>query len=80
MSRKGRSGRGRGRSPRGRRRRWRLDPLRELGLVLVLLLVLGAKLGWDSLAESSSVELLWFAGEVGYHLAAAEEALGSLLP
>ena len=80
MSRKGRSGRERGRGPRGRRRRWRLGPLRELGLVLVLLLVLGAKLGWDSLAESSSVEMLWFAGEVGYHLAAAEEALGFLLP
>ncbi|MDJ0935467.1 MAG: hypothetical protein QNI93_08725 [Kiloniellales bacterium] len=44
------------------------------------LAVLGAKLGWDSLTESSSLELLWFAGEVGYHLAAAEEALGFLLP
>ena len=78
------SGKGRGRSGRGRVTRgvtggWRPGPLREFGLLLALLLVLGANLALDSLAESSSLELLWFAGEVGYHLAAAEEALGFLL-
>ncbi len=70
----------RGRARNGKERIWRLAPLRELGLVLVLLLVLGVKLAWDSLAESSSLELLWLAGEFGYRLAAAEEALSFLLP
>ena len=68
------------RIPKGGGRRRRHGTLRELGLLLTLLLVLGIKLGWDSLVESSSLELLWFAGEVGYHLAAAEEALSFLLP
>ena len=58
----------------------RLGPLRELGLLSVLVLALGLKLGWDSLAESSSLQILWFAGEVGYRLAAAEEMLSFLLP
>ena len=74
------SGKRRRRARRGKARIWRLGPVRELGLVLVLLLVLGVKLAWDALAESSSLELLWFAGEFGYRLAAAEEALGFLLP
>ncbi len=64
----------------GKRRRWEPGPLRELGLLSALLLVLVAKLAWDSLTSSSSLELLWFAGELGYHLAAAEEALGFLMP
>ncbi len=80
MSGKGRRRRGSGRASRGRTRSWRSGALREFGLLLFLLTLLGARLGWDSLAESSSLELLWFAGELGYHLAAAEEALGSLLP
>ncbi|MDJ0942168.1 MAG: hypothetical protein QNJ30_01795 [Kiloniellales bacterium] len=75
MSRKRRQG-----PSKGKRRRWRPGPLGELGLLSALLLVLVAKLGWDSLAASSSLDLLWFAGEVGYHLAAAEEALSFLLP
>ena len=71
---------GRGGGSKGQPRSWQSGPLRELGWLLGALAVLGAKLGWDSLTESSSLELLWFAGEVGYHLAAAEEALGFLLP
>ncbi len=80
MSGKGGRGRGIGRDSKGQSwRRWP-GPLHELCWLLMPLAVLGAKLGWDSLTESSSLELLWFAGEVGYHLAAAEEALGFLLP
>lgn len=70
----------RGKARKSKGRPWRPGPLRELGLLLALLLVLGVKLGWDSLAGRSSLQLLWFAGEVGYHLAAAEEALSFLLP
>ncbi len=80
MSGKGRRRRGSGRASRGQSWSCRSGPLRELGLLFVLLSLLGAKLGWDSLADSSSIELLWLAGELGYHLAAAEEALGVLLP
>lgn len=79
--------RARSRTEKGKRRRrgWRRStrvwsPLRETGLVLGLLLLLGLKLGFDGLTESSSFELLWLAGEVGYHLAAAEEAFSYLLP
>jgi len=79
MSAKGRERSGSSRGSRGVTGSWRPGPLRELGLLLALLLALGAKLALDSLAESSSLELLWFAGEVGYHLATAEEALGFLL-
>ena len=71
---------GRGGGSEGQSRSWQHGSLRELGWLLIPLMVLGAKLGWDSLTGSSSLELLWFAGEVGYHLAAAEEALGFLLP
>ena len=70
----------RGSGSKGQPRSWRSGPLGELGWLLIPLAALAAKLGWDSLSESSSLELLWFAGEVGYHLAAAEEALGFLLP
>lgn len=54
--------------------------LGEALIVLVLLSVVGVKLAYDAASESSAVELLWFAGEVGYHLAAAEEVLHLLLP
>ncbi len=80
MSRKG-LGRSRcGGGTRVRPRSRQTGPLHEFCWLLGLLAVLGAKLGWDSLAESSFLKLLWFAGEVGYHLAAAEEALNFLLP
>lgn len=72
--------RGRGGGSKGQSRSWQHGTLRELGWLLIPLVVLGAKLGWNLLIESSSLELLWFAGEVGYHLATAEEALGFLLP
>ena len=69
------------RSMNRRRRSYRAwSPLRETALVLGLLLLLGLKLGFDGLTESASFELLWLAGEVGYHLAAAEEVLGYLIP
>ena len=69
------------RSVNRRRRSYRAwSPLRETALVLGLLLLLGLKLGFDGLTESASFELLWLAGEVGYHLAAAEEVLGYLIP
>ena len=75
-----RTGKGK-RRRRGRRRSARAwSPLREAALVLGLLLLLGLKLGYDGLTESSSFELLWLAGEVGYHLAAAEEAFSYLMP
>ena len=75
-----RSGTGK-RRRRGRRRSFLAwSPLRETALVFGLLLLLGLKLGYDGLTESSSFELLWLAGEVGYHLAAAEEVLVYLLP
>ena len=66
---------------RSRRRSFRAwSPGREAALVFGLLLLLGLKLGYDGLTESSSFELLWLAGEVGYHLAAAEEAFSYLMP
>ncbi len=80
MSWKGPRRSGRGGGSKGHPRTLWSGPLGELGWLLGALAVLAAKLGWDSLAESSSLELLWFAGEVGYHLAAAEEALDFLLP
>ena len=45
----------RGKARKSKGRPWRPGPLRELGLLLALLLVLGVKLGWDSLAERSSL-------------------------
>ena len=80
MSGKGPRRSGRSGGPKGQSQGWRSGPLGELGWLLIPLSVLAAQVGWDSLAESSSLELLWFAGEVGYHLATAEEALDFLLP
>ena len=63
-----------------RRRARKPGYLGEALIVLVLISVVGGKLAYDAAVESSAVELLWFAGEVGYHLAAAEEVLHLLLP
>ena len=55
-------------------------PVREAVLILALVLGLGFSAMVVAASEATAVRLLWFAGNIGYQLAALEQTISELLP
>ncbi len=61
-----------------RRSLW--GPVREAVLIFALVLGLGFSAMVVAGSEATAVRLLWFAGNIGYQLAALEQVISELLP
>ena len=62
------------------RRPFDWGPVREAALILALVLGLGLSAMFVAASDATAVRLLWFAGNIGYQLAALEQAISELLP